>query len=92
VDRTFDTNFTNYHEFLKGTSNSYQRFFGAIQRFIEISTCQPPHNAVFWFCGPENGGETGLFGNFKKVEEKPLTGYGVFPYSAFSVGGPVKTK
>jgi hypothetical protein len=58
----------------------------------KFSTCQPPHNALFWFCGPERGGKSGLFGNFKKVEEKPLTGYRVFPYSVFSVGGPVKTK
>jgi len=27
-----------------------------------------------------------VFGSSKKVEEKPLTGYGVFPYSVFSVG------
>jgi len=36
--------------------------------------------------------KTEFFEDFKKVEEKPLTVYGVFPYSVFSVGGPVKTK
>jgi hypothetical protein len=62
------------------------------KRFNEIFHLPTASQCAFLVLRPGKRGEVGAFGNFKKVEEKPLTGYRVFPYSVFSVGGPVKTK